>query len=283
VRFSIVTPSFRGGAWLKLCIASVADQAGVEHEHIVQDACSDDGTAEWLASDPRVRAFVEKDAGMYDAVNRGFARATGDVLAYLNCDEQYLPGALAAVARAFEAQPECDAMLGDTIVVDAGGNYVCERRALPPLKHHTWVGTTLSYLTSGLFLRRRVVESMGLTFDVRLKDLGDTDWAFRAVAAGVRFGVAGAFTSVFTDTGANMNLMPNARREAREFKASAPAWVRWTAPLWVAHHRMRRLCAGHYVCRNNSYAIYTAKGGNERKVFSVPRPTFRWIRKPPGR
>jgi len=100
VQFSIVTPSFRNSTWLKLCIASVADQQGVELEHIVQDSCSDDGTQDWLPRDPRVKAFIEKDAGMYDAVNRGFRRAAGDILAYLNCDEQYLPGGLATIAPA---------------------------------------------------------------------------------------------------------------------------------------------------------------------------------------
>src|SRR5579871_6498617 len=59
VRFSIITPSFRNSTWLKLCIASVADQ-GVELEHIIQDAGSDDGTLDWLPHDPRVKAFVEK-------------------------------------------------------------------------------------------------------------------------------------------------------------------------------------------------------------------------------
>ena len=54
VKFSIITPSFRNSAWLKLCIASVADQKGVQLEHIVQDSCSDDGTSEWLPNDPRV-------------------------------------------------------------------------------------------------------------------------------------------------------------------------------------------------------------------------------------
>src|ERR1035437_6783983 len=57
VRISIVTPSFRNSDWLKLCVASVADQAGVEVEHIVQDALSDDGTQEWLARDRRVQAY----------------------------------------------------------------------------------------------------------------------------------------------------------------------------------------------------------------------------------
>src|SRR5688572_31350980 len=96
--FSIITPSFRNSEWLKLCVASVADQ-GVEHEHIVQDGGSDDGTLDWLRIDPRVQAHVEKDAGMYDAINRGLNRATGDIIAHLNCDEQYLPGALPAVEK----------------------------------------------------------------------------------------------------------------------------------------------------------------------------------------
>ena len=70
MKFSIITPSFRNSNWLKLCIASVADQQGVSLEHIVQDSCSDDGTQDWLPQDRRVQAFIEKDKGMYDAVNR---------------------------------------------------------------------------------------------------------------------------------------------------------------------------------------------------------------------
>jgi glycosyltransferase involved in cell wall biosynthesis len=79
--FSIITPSFRNSAWLKLCAAAAADQQGVELEHIVQDSCSDDSTQDWLPQDSRVKAFVEKDQGMYDAVNRGFRRVTGEILA----------------------------------------------------------------------------------------------------------------------------------------------------------------------------------------------------------
>src|SRR5258708_5193184 len=83
--FSARTPSFRNSQWLKLCVASVADQ-GVELEHIVQDAGSDDGTLDWLPRDPRVKPFVESDQGMYDAINRGLRRANGEILSYLNCD-----------------------------------------------------------------------------------------------------------------------------------------------------------------------------------------------------
>jgi glycosyltransferase involved in cell wall biosynthesis len=89
---SIVTPSFQQLDWLQLAIASVADQTGTEHEHIVQDA----GTpgVEKLFHGIGAKLFVEKDKGLYDAVNRGLTKARGEICAYLNCDEQYLPGTL---------------------------------------------------------------------------------------------------------------------------------------------------------------------------------------------
>ena len=133
---SIITPSFRSSQWLKLCIASVADQQGVKLEHIVQDACSDDGTQDWLPRDPRVKAFIEKDGGMYDAVNRGFRRATGDILAYLNCDEQYLPGALKAVRGFFGQHPQIEVALAGSIVTDGEGKYICHRHSLTPHPRH---------------------------------------------------------------------------------------------------------------------------------------------------
>ena len=121
MKFSVITPSFRQSDWLRLCIASVADQRGIEIEHIVQDACSDDGTQDWLPYDTRIRAFIEKDQGMYDAVNRGYDRASGDILAYLNCDEQYLPGALADLCVFFKRNPGVEVALAGTIVTDANG------------------------------------------------------------------------------------------------------------------------------------------------------------------
>src|SRR4051812_12173129 len=114
LQFSIVTPSFRNSEWLRLCIPSVADQ-GVELEHIVQDAGSDDGTLDWLPHDPRVKAYIEKDSGMYDAVNRGWKRANGEILAYINCDEQYLPGALQKVWDFFQANPAVEVLFGDIV------------------------------------------------------------------------------------------------------------------------------------------------------------------------
>src|SRR3954467_9436411 len=139
MNFSIITPSFRNSSWLKLCVASVADQSGVTFEHIVQDSCSEDETKNWLPSDPRVKAFIEKDAGMYDAVNRGWRRATGEILAYLNCDEQYLPGALQAVHDFFQQHPQTDVLFADTLVLDKDGRFICCRKSLVPRKNVMWV------------------------------------------------------------------------------------------------------------------------------------------------
>src|SRR4051794_3969692 len=116
MRLSIITPSFRNSSWLKLCIQSVADQA-VDMEHIVQDSCSDDGTQDWLPGDRRVSAFIEKGAGMYDAVNRGLRRAKGEICASLNCDEQSLPGTRSAALRFFVSHPDVPVLFADTVIV----------------------------------------------------------------------------------------------------------------------------------------------------------------------
>src|SRR5207249_2253811 len=107
-KFSIITPSYKQLDWLRLCAASVADQRDVEVEHIVQDAGSGRELEAWAATQPCLTVYVEKDTGMYDAINRGLAKARGEFFGYLNCDEQYLPGALSKVAAAFQRNPEID-------------------------------------------------------------------------------------------------------------------------------------------------------------------------------
>ena len=274
MKFSIITPSFRSSKWLKLCIASVADQEGVKLEHIVQDSCSDDGTLDWLPRDPRVRAFIEKDAGMYDAVNRGFRRAQGDILAYLNCDEQYLPGALKSVEDFFAANPQVEICLAGTIVVEGNGDYNCHRGSMVPDPRHIWF--RFPVLTSSLFIRRQVFEKRGIHFDTRWRDLGDFHWILALLKNHVSMAVCNCFTSVFVDTGENMNLKPNAIREKAETRAMIPGWVRWLKPVWIAHHRLRRLAAGHFSLKPTSYSIYTLQSPERRVQFDVSRPTAVW-------
>ena len=274
MKFSIITPSFRSSNWLKLCIASVADQQGVEFEHIVQDSCSDDGTQDWLPHDPRVKAFIEKDAGMYDAVNRGYRRATGDILAYLNCDEQYLPGALAAVRDFFEANPKIEVALAGTIVTDGGGKYMCHRHSMTPHAQHLWF--RFPVLTSSVFIRRKVISERAIFFDTRWRDLGDFHWMLALMKNKVPMKVCDTFTSVFADTGENMNLKPNAIREKAETAAMTPNWVRLLKPAWIVHHRLRRIAAGHFSLKPTGYEIYTSQSPKRRVMIDVSKPTAVW-------
>ena len=273
MKFSIITPSFRNSAWLKLCIASVADQ-GVELEHLVQDSCSDDGTQDWLPHDRRVKAFIEKDAGMYDAVNRGYRRATGDILASLNCDEQYLPGALNTVQEYFERNPHVEVLLAGSIVTDGDGKYICHRHSMTPDPRHIWFRFPI--LTSGIFIRRKVIAGRQIFFDTKWRDLGDFHWILALMKNRVPMGVSNQFTSTFADTGENMNLKPNAQREMAETRGMAPRWVRLLKPLWILNHRLRRAAHGHFNLKATSYALYTKASPGRRVTINVPKPTPIW-------
>lgn len=107
MRFSIITPSLNQGAWIGENLRSVrdaAEKAGVEVEHFVIDGGSTDSTVEILAGQDFARWVSEPDKGQADAVNKGLARASGDILYYLCADDLLEPDALALVDEAFRAR-----------------------------------------------------------------------------------------------------------------------------------------------------------------------------------
>lgn len=277
-RFSIVTPSYRPGPWLRLCIASVADQ-GVPVEHIIQDAGSDDGTLDWLRQDPRVRLYVEPDQGMYDAINRGLRRATGDICAWLNADEQYLPGTLAAVAECFAAQPDVDVIFGHVVMVDAHGRYLFHRKVETPWLPHTWTCHLTTY-SCGMFFRRRLLDPGGFWLDPSWRHGGDGEWMVRLLRAKVRMAVLDRFAAAFTWTGTNLSRQAGARAEWRRLRQSAPPWMRALAPVWVLLHRLRRWSRGRYRQEPFTFAIYTLESPDRRQSCYVSDPLGHW---PTGR
>src|SRR5579862_2261918 len=97
---SIVTPSYNSAEFLEDALRSVARQQGIAAEHIVIDGASTDDTVAILQRHPSVQWLSERDRGQSDAINKGFLRATGDLVGWLNADDYYLPGGLEAIARA---------------------------------------------------------------------------------------------------------------------------------------------------------------------------------------
>jgi glycosyltransferase involved in cell wall biosynthesis len=289
VHFSIVTPSFRQPDWLRLCLSSVADQAlevdargqparavrAVSVEHVVQDACSGNEVRAVCAEFPSVGLFQEEDGGMYDAVNRGLRRTTGDICAYLNCDEQYLPGTLLAVADYFTRHPDIDVVFGDVVVVNEAGRYTCSRQVLRPWYYHTQI-CQLNTLTAATFFRRKILEHEDLYFNPKWTSPGDAAWVLALLRRKVRMGIIKKYLSAFVDSGTNMNLTAVSRQEIRALRMSAPRWARTLSPVWVAVHRVRRLLNGHYLLRPFSYDIFTRLTPSHRVHFEVIQPTFEW-------
>jgi glycosyltransferase involved in cell wall biosynthesis len=277
ITISIVTPSYRQANWLRLCAASVADQKapGLKVEHIVQDSLSGPDVAEAVRRFPSVQLVSEKDEGMYDAINRGWSKATGDILAWLNCDEQYLPGTLAMVADYFRTHPETELLFGDAIIVDNEGDYICSRQVLKPQLYHT-LTCHLNTFSCSMFLRRDLLRDRRFKLDPYWKDVGDAVLISQMLRAKVRMAVVNQYLATFVDSGENRNLQPWARKESLEFRAQAPRWVQQVKTVWRVLHRLRRWRHGHYHPKPFAYEIYTPSSPLQRLHIEVPRPTFFW-------
>lgn len=117
MRISVVTPTLNRRVMLEQAVASVAAQEPRRHEHIVVDGGSTDGTLEWVRVRPDLVLIEGPDAGVYDALNKGIARATGDIVVLLNADDRLLPGAFDAWLSAFEARPDVDVVCGVAVVI----------------------------------------------------------------------------------------------------------------------------------------------------------------------
>jgi glycosyltransferase involved in cell wall biosynthesis len=181
---SIVTPSFNQGAYLEETILSVLNQNYEPLEYIVIDGGSSDNSVEIIRTYKDRLAFwiSEPDKGQTSALNKGFRKATGDIIAYLNSDDLYQPGALARVAAEFSA-PECHWLSGTCLFFDETGTKHHERRPPPVLRSrwfdHCWLSQP------AVFWRRDLFDQVGL-FDETLHYGMDYDFWMRLVMAGER-------------------------------------------------------------------------------------------------
>jgi glycosyltransferase involved in cell wall biosynthesis len=243
-KISIVTASYNQLSWLKLCAASIADQEGVSYEHIVQDAQTGPELEDWIRQNTAAQLYVERDAGMYDAINRGLRRAKGEICAYLNCDEQYLPGTLLRVADYFDQHPEVDVVFGDAILADQDLNPVSYRRVMVPERWHTLL-RPLNVLTCSTFFRRKVVDD-GALFDPSWKIIGDKAWLIGLLDHGYRMAALNEPLSVFALTGFNLSQHRHRDTEKERWEKDFSAPFHFIGPFVRLHHWWCKWLVGAY-------------------------------------
>lgn len=180
---SIITPSFNQAAYLEATLRSVLEQDYPNIEYLVVDGGSTDGSVEIIKKYAnRLTWWVsEKDKGQGEAINKGFARAKGEFVAWVNSDDYYFPGAVSAAVGVFLEHPQAALVYGDVAAIDAGGN-IFNR-----MTYGSWnLEDLLCFKIIGqpsVFIRRTALEKAGY-LDMKYQLLLDTQLWMRVARFG---------------------------------------------------------------------------------------------------
>ena len=220
--FSIVTPSFNQGAFIGEALLSVRNQKCGGLEHLVIDGGSSDGTTAILRhySDEErwshLQWVSEPDRGQSDALNKGFSRASGDIVGWLNSDDRYRSGCFERVAEVFHKHPAVDVVYGDYTWIDETGRVSRIRREIEFSPFVLLYHRVLYIPTTATFFRRRVFEE-GNRLDERLHYALDFEFFMRLAVGGYRFRHVSALLADFRMHAASKTCsMPHKQLEEKE-------------------------------------------------------------------
>lgn len=184
-KISIVTPSFNQGKYIEETIHSVINQNYENLEYIVIDGGSSDSTLDIIKKhENRLSYWVsEADNGQYDAINKGFGKSSGEIMAWINSDDKYTPWALSVVAEIFSTFPEIDWLTtAHALLWDQNGRAVSCRHRNGYNRHAFFKGAYLERTNrynrgfiqqESTFWRRSLWEKVGSQIDANLRMAGD--------------------------------------------------------------------------------------------------------------
>jgi len=183
-KISIVTPSYNQAQFLERTILSVLNQNYPNLEYIIIDGGSTDGSVEIIKRYEKYLTYwvSEKDKGQTDAINKGFQRSTGKIIAWLNSDDTYLPETFYKIMKSFKQNPEADLIFGNIYFVNEHDKKIGE------LKFTEFDFETLIYEggnlhQTGTFWTRKIYEKVG-GLDADYKFCMDYDFFCRVANAG---------------------------------------------------------------------------------------------------
>jgi len=184
--FTIVTASLNYGHYIGECLESVAQQEGVTFEHLVMDAGSKDDTARVVARFPHAQFFQEPDKGMSDGINKGFRKAHGEWVMWLNADDRLKPGALRAVLEFAQTHNTADVIYGGWDFIDADGQFI--RRMPPvPFDRHILIQCGCYIGSTACFYKRATTISEGHLLNVDFRYCMDSEYYVRLASLRKKF------------------------------------------------------------------------------------------------
>lgn len=183
-KLTIITPSLNQAQYLEQTILSVLQQNYAPLELIIVDGGSTDGSVEVIRRyEARLAHWIsEPDRGQAHAINKGLERATGDIVAFINSDDLYLPDAFATVAALFSERPDCEWLCGDTLMFGGDGHQQLIVADVPRSAAHclSWAYTAPQ---PGMFWRRHLLDA---GFDERWRYCFDHELYVRLLLDGHR-------------------------------------------------------------------------------------------------
>ncbi len=201
-KISIITPVFNNVKYIENCIISVLSQNYMNLQYIIIDGGSTDGTVEIIEKYANKLSFYisEKDRGQTHALNKGFSKSTGKVLAWLNADEEYLPGTLLEVGRSFRENTSLDLYYGQRIIINDDKKEI-GRKIFPKMNPKNYMLYGMSVLpTDATFWSQEVHNATGKLDEKNFPRLSmDYDWLLR-ISFNIRdWKISKIFFSKFTE------------------------------------------------------------------------------------
>jgi len=196
LKISIVTPSFNQGAFIEETILSVLNQNYSNLEYIIQDGLSNDSTSTVLSKyQDRAIIDIRKDGGQTAALNLGFAKATGEILAYLNSDDLLSQGTLEYVNYIFNQYPDVDVIYGNRLIIDENSKLIGRWVLGGYDRDHL---TKVDYVPQEtMFWRRRAWDKIGAHFDESFRFAMDWELISRFIKYELKFMHLPYFLGIF--------------------------------------------------------------------------------------